>query len=384
VTRRDLRTLCPQVFLLMAAPSPFMTRALELARTAKGRTSPNPPVGAVVVRDGEIVGEGFTQPPGSWHAEVLALRQAGDLARGAKLYVTLEPCCHYGRTPPCTRSIIEAGVAEVHMAMLDPNPIVCGQGRAELEAAGIRTSVGDGEEIAAGIVEAFTKFITTGLPFVTAKFAMSLDGKIATRTGQSRWITGEGARLLVHRLRDAADAVMVGVGTVLADDPLLTVRLPLRERRDGRQPWRVVVDSRGRTPLTARVLGADAPTIVATTEASPPEWRRQLAHLGAIVLELPAKEGHVDLKQLLVALGKRGLIDILVEGGSGLLGSLFAQRLVDKVLAFVAPLVIGGTSTPGPIGGDGVQTLDEAPRLRTEQVERVGDDILIVARCLPE
>ena len=202
----------------------YMERAICLAKLALGQVSPNPAVGAIVVRDGVIVGQGYTQPPGSWHAEVMALNQAGEQARGAVMYVTLEPCCHYGRTPPCTQALIAAGISEVHLAMLDPNPLVCGRGKAELEKAGIRTYLGEHEAEAREINEAYTKYITTGLPFVTAKFAMSLDGKIATKTGDSRWISGREARRYVHYLRYTSDAIMAGVNTILADDPQLTSR----------------------------------------------------------------------------------------------------------------------------------------------------------------
>lgn len=334
-------------------------------------------VGAVLVRDGEVVGEGYHQRAGTPHAEVHALRAAGERARGATLYVNLEPCAHYGRTPPCVEALIAAGVAEVHIAMLDPNPLVNGKGRARLEAAGIRTVVGECAEEAAELNEAFVTWVTRGRPFVIAKYAASLDGKIATRTGDSRWITGEQARLRVHEWRDAVDAVAVGANTVLLDDPLLTTRLPDREVR---HPLRIVVDSRGRVPLSARCFDPALPgrTVVAATAAFPAEKRAALAERGIEVLILPADgEGLVDLGALLAELGRREVTSLLVEGGGTLLGAFFRARLVDRVLAFLAPIVIGGRDAPGPVEGEGVERLSEAPRLERVRVERLGEDILL-------
>ena len=241
----------------------FMGLALSLALKAVGSVSPNPPVGAVLVRDGEVVGEGYTQPPGQAHAEIVAIRQAGPRARGATLYTTLEPCNHQGRTGPCSEAIIEAGVVEVHSAVTDPNPRVKGGGLSRLSEAGIAVSTGEMAGEASRLIEAYAKHVTTGTPFVTAKFAMSLDGKIATRTGSSQWITGEEARAYAHRLRAASDAVMVGINTVLADDPRLTARDGSGAAL-GRQPLRVVVDSRGRIPREARMLGEPGSTLVVT------------------------------------------------------------------------------------------------------------------------
>jgi len=356
----------------------YMARALELAARARGRTSPNPMVGAVLVRHGQIVGEGFHPKAGEPHAEIFALCQAGDRARGATLYVNLEPCCHYGRTPPCTEALIRAGVAEVHMAMEDPNPLVRGKGRAALEAAGIRVVVGEHEAEARQLNEAFIKYITTGRPFVTAKFAMSLDGKIATSTGESRWITGRAARRRVHELRDTSDALCVGVNTVLADDPRLTTRL---DKAEVRHPLRVVLDSRGRAPLSARVFDPELPgrTVVATTQAMPQGHRSALEARGVEVWVLPSDgQGRVGLPALLDCLGEHEVTSLLVEGGGSVLASFFEGRLVDKVLAFVAPLIIGGRDAPTPVGGDGALHLADALRLERMSVERVGEDVLIV------
>ncbi|MFQ5879953.1 MAG: bifunctional diaminohydroxyphosphoribosylaminopyrimidine deaminase/5-amino-6-(5-phosphoribosylamino)uracil reductase RibD, partial [Dehalococcoidia bacterium] len=322
-----------------------MWRALELARRASGGVSPNPAVGAVVVRDGAVVGEGYTQPPGGPHAEVVALRQAGEAAGGAVMYVSLEPCCHYGRTPPCTRAIIDAGVAEVHVAMLDPDAHVDGKGEQELKAASIRVHVGEGEAEARRLNEAYIKHRTSGLPFVIARFAASLDGRIAAASGDSCWVSGPQAREWAHRLRTEVDAIAVGVNTVLVDDPLLTAR-PGGSEAGARQPRRVVVDSRGRTPATARVLTGPARTLIATTGRSDPAWRRRVTVAGAEVVVLPEKDGRVDLAALLRELGRRDVLSLLVEGGGVLLGSFFDGRLGDKVAAIIAPMVIGAANAP--------------------------------------
>lgn len=359
------------------ADEQFMDRALALAERGLGRTRPNPAVGAVVVRDGRVVGEGYHAAAGQPHAEVLALRQAGEAARGATLYVTLEPCCHFGRTPPCTREIIGAGIARVVAAMLDPNPRVAGRGAEELRRAGIDVQVGCREREARRLNEAFCKYITTGIPFVTYKAALSLDGKVATAGGDSRWISGEESRRLVHRLRDRYDAVMVGIGTVLADDPLLTCRLD-----GGRDPVRVVVDSRGRLPPGARLLhsGSPAPTLVATTAAVPREARAALEAIpGVEVVELSSRDGRVDPGALLRALGEREITSVLLEGGPTLAASLLEGGWVDKVMFFLAPLLVGGVQAPSALGGAGAARLGEARRLRDVVVERVAEDILVTA-----
>ena len=246
--------------------SDHMECALSLARLAAGYSSPNPAVGAVVVKDGQVVGMGYTQPVGGPHAEVVALQQAGDKARGASLYVTLEPCCHFGRTPPCSRTIIEAGLAEVHVAMMDPNPMVYGKGLSDLNNAGIRTYVGAHEAEARDINEAYIKYITTGLPFLTAKFAMSLDGKIATRSGHSQWISNEQARCYVHSVRHTVDAIMIGVNTLITDDPRLTARGCCgKSGCTTKQPLRVIVDGTGRAPVDAQAFDQPGQTVIATT-----------------------------------------------------------------------------------------------------------------------
>lgn len=358
-------------------------RALELADLALGRCSPNPAVGAVLVRDGVIVGEGYTQPPGGAHAEVMALRQAGEQARGAALYVSLEPCCHHGRTPPCTDALIAAGVREVHAAMLDPNPLVNGRGIEALRQAGIAVHLGERAEEAARLNEGFIKYVRTGLPFVTVKYAMTLDGKSATQGGDSRWISSEASRTRVHRLRERADAILTGIGTVLADDPQLTVRLPAEARRPGppHQPLRVVVDSRGRIPATARLLQDEyaARTIIATTEETATCLRQTLAGTPAEVLPLPAQGGRVDLAALMQELGRRGVLNVLVEAGGTLVAALLEHRLVDRLLVFVAPKISGGACAPSPVGGAGVARMADALAISIDRVERIGSDILIEA-----
>ncbi len=358
-------------------PMDYMDRALLLAKLALVHSSPNPAVGAVIVNDGVIVGEGYTQPPGSHHAEIVALQRAGDKARGARMYVTLEPCCHHGRTPPCTKAIIEAGIAEVHFAMIDPNLRVCGRGKAELEAAGIKTFVGDHEEEARDLNEAYIKYTHTGMPFVISKFAMSLDGKIATKTGESRWISGEQSRRYVHTLRSQIDAIMVGVDTVIRDDPQLTARAGLAGGRVEKQPLRVIVDSKGRTPPTARIFQVPGKTLLAVTSEVDPEKAKALAKVGAEVVELPAKGGMVDLEKLLKFLGKRQIVSIMVEGGAAVFGSLFEEYLVDKVLVFIAPIIIGGHEAKNPVEGKGVEKLSQATGFTRVKVEKIGSDVLI-------
>ncbi len=354
----------------------YIQQALQLAKRGVGTTSPNPSVGAVIVKDGVVVGEGYTQPPGQDHAEVMALKGAGERAKSATLYVSLEPCAHYGRTPPCTNSLIDAGIAEVHMAMLDPNPRVNGRGRAALEGAGMRTYVGEGEAEAREVIEAYLKYIADGLPFVTIKIAMSLDGKIATTTGDSRWITGPQARSYVHELRRTSDAVMVGIGTVLKDDPQLTARDDAGSPFE-KQPVRVVVDSRGRLPLKAQLLASPGRTVLATVRLVTPRKARQLQQLRAEVASFSSQDGLVDLRWLMNWLGEREITSVLVEGGGRLWTSLLQMGLVDKVLVFVAPIIIGGRRSPTPVSGKGVALMGDALRLSRVKIAQLGEDVLI-------
>ncbi len=359
--------------------STYMLRALELARASVGETSPNPPVGAVVVRDGQIVGEGRTQPAGQAHAEVVALRQAGERARGATLYVTLEPCWHYGRTPPCTNAIIAAGVTEVHAAIVDPNPRVEGRGITALRAAGIEVVLGEGREEAEELVAPHAVYSTTGMPLVTLKFAMSLDGKIATRTGDSKWITCEESRRYVHDLRARSDAIMAGIGTVLADDPQLTAR-DSNDAPLSRQPLRVVVDSAGNMPPDAAMLSQPGKTLVAVSEVGE-DVREALESAGAEVFFAPTGNGRVDLRALLAGLGRREVTSVFVEGGGTLAGSLLDARMVHRVVAFVAPVLIGGDRAPSPVGGQGATLMSDAIRLSGVRIERFGADVAVIGRC---
>lgn len=357
-----------------------MRRAVTLARQALGSTSPNPAVGAVIVKDGEVVGEGFTQPPGGDHAEIVAIKQAGPLANGATLYVTLEPCNHSGRTAPCTDTIVGAGISTVHVAIRDPNADVVGCGIERLESAGIRTHLGSESAAVQRQLEAWLKYVTSGRPFITAKFAMSLDGKIATRSGDSKWITGDKARWHVHKMRARSDAVMVGIGTALADDPRLTAR-DERGSPLARQPLRVIADSRGRLLEAARLLSEPGQTLVAVgpdVDSSKASNRRD----GVDIRNFALRDGHIDLQVLTNFLAQeRGITSIMVEGGGTLLGALFDLDLVDKVVAFVAPTIIGGASAPSPVGGAGVQMMADALELERVRWKRLGRDMLITGYC---
>lgn len=355
-----------------------MSRAFELARGVLGTTSPNPAVGAVVVRDGRIVGEGATRPPGGPHAEAVALEAASSRARGASLYVTLEPCAHHGRTPPCTGAILAAGVSEVIVAFEDPDAKVDGRGMEQLREAGVSVSAGDGTAEAAELYEAYVHHRRTGLPFVTAKFAASLDGRIAATSGDSRWVSGPEALAWVHRQRPALDAILVGVGTILADDPQLTAR-PNDWQGPIPQPLRVVLDSRGRTPPEARVLADQerAQTLICTTEAAPRSWRAVINALGAEVAVLPARDGQVAVEPLLELLGcERGVVSLLVEGGGETHGAFFDLGLIDKVHAVIAPILIGGDAQTA-VRGRGALRMADAVRLERISVERLGRDMLV-------
>jgi diaminohydroxyphosphoribosylaminopyrimidine deaminase/5-amino-6-(5-phosphoribosylamino)uracil reductase len=355
----------------------YMDLALALAQLAQGQVSPNPAVGAVIVKGGNILGQGYTQPPGSDHAEIVALKQAGIDARDAALYVTLEPCCHFGRTPPCTRAIIAAGISEVHFPMIDPNPLVSGKGLKELQEANIKTYIGEHATDATSINEAYLKYISSRMPFVTAKFASSLDGKIATRSGDSKWVTGEAARRQVQRIRYISDAVMTGANTVILDDPHLTIRLFDKGGTTRRQPLRIVIDSRGRTPPGAQIFREQGSTMLVIDEDLPADIKRPLVNAGAELLELPSRDGMLDLKVLLQALAEKEITSVLVEGGGILLGSLFDAGLVDKVVAFLAPIIIGGEEAKPSVAGQGVDRLTDALKLDRVKIERVGEDIMV-------
>jgi diaminohydroxyphosphoribosylaminopyrimidine deaminase/5-amino-6-(5-phosphoribosylamino)uracil reductase len=331
-------------------------------------------VGAVVVQDGQAVGEGFHPRSGEPHAEVFALRAAGEAAAGATLYVTLEPCCHHGRTPPCTDAILAAGVVRVVAAMQDPFPKVAGGGFRVLREVGVNVEVGLLEAEAADLNRAYLKAQRTGLPWVTLKMAMTLDGKIATRTGDSRWVTGAAARRYVHRLRDWNDAVLVGSGTVLRDDPELTARIP-----GARNPVRVIADRRARLPVTSRIVAAaqEIPTVLLTGQVSLTET---VEARGVQVERIPSGEGRLDLRAGLAQLAGRGIHSILCEGGAELAAALLEGGLVDEIAWFIAPKLVGGREAPGPIGGFGVESMADALHLEDLRLRRLGDDLLLTAR----
>ncbi|UFS71205.1 bifunctional diaminohydroxyphosphoribosylaminopyrimidine deaminase/5-amino-6-(5-phosphoribosylamino)uracil reductase RibD [Geomonas sp. RF6] len=350
----------------------MMRRALALARRGLGRTSPNPAVGCVIVKDGEIVGRGYHKKAGTPHAEVHALADAGALAEGADVYVTLEPCAHYGKTPPCAKALVEARVARVFVAVVDPNPLVGGKGIAILREAGIEVETGILEEECREINEPFFKWIATGLPFVILKSALTLDGKSATASGDSKWVTSAAARQRVHRLRGQVDGIMVGVGTALKDDPLLTCRAP-----GGKDPIRIVVDSSLRLPLHAAVFNphSKAPTVVATCCGDPVRVEALLAH-GAEVICCSERDGRVDLLDLWAHLGKRGIQSILLEGGASLAAEALRLGLIDKFQIYLAPKLVGGEGL-GLFSGAGVPLMADAYPLERVTVERVGVDLLV-------
>lgn len=350
----------------------FMREALRIALNAEGRTSPNPLVGAVVVRDGKIVAEGWHRQAGTPHAEIHALNMAGELSRGATLYVTLEPCSHFGRTPPCANAIVDAGIKKVVAAMSDPNPKVAGRGFEILRAAGIEVEVGILEEEARRLNEIFLKWVTKKLPFVTLKFACSLDGKIATSTGESQWISGIESRKFSHHLRDINDAILVGVGTVLDDNPTLTTRLV-----EGKNPVRIIVDSTARTPLNSNVVtDKSARTIIATTANASDEKISALKSLGVEIIT--AGEGErVDLKILMQKLAAQEITSVLVEGGGQIHFSMLKENLVDKIFAFVAPKIIGGENSLTAVEGAGFEKLSDAVTLKNFTSSKLGEDILV-------
>lgn len=355
----------------------YMWMAIDLARKGMGLTIPNPMVGAVVVKDGEVVGTGYHHRAGEPHAEIIALKEAGEKARGATIYTNLEPCSHFGRTPPCTEAIIEAGIRRVVMANRDPNPRVTGNGAARLQEAGVKVKDGVLEEKARRLNEVFFKYITTGNPFIVLKTAMTMDGKIATHTGKSRWITGKKSRQFVHRLRSMCAGIMVGSNTVLQDDPRLDVRL---EGEEEKSPVRIIVDSQGRLPLDAAVVKT-APrlkTILAATEQAPEEKLAALRSRGVEVLVLPEKNGQVDLHALMRTLGQYEISIVLVEGGGTLNYSLLEENLVDKLYCFIAPLLFGGRDAPTPLEGAGVVEPDQAWLVDNMEIKQLENDLLII------
>ena len=360
----------------------WMRRALELAERGRGHVEPNPLVGAVVVRDGRLVGEGWHRRYGEAHAEVNALAEAGESARGATLYVTLEPCCHHGKTPPCTDAVLRAGVRRVVAATLDPFPQVSGQGAALLRAAGVEVEVGVCEGEARRLNAPYLKLLRTGRPYVHAKWAMTLDGKIATFAGNSKWITGEAARHRVHELRGRMDAILVGRGTLLADDPLLTARPP-----GPRIPARVVLTSGwSELPPSLQLFetAREAPVIFLTSEAGA-ERLAGLRDRGCEVVGLPGAEGGtVSVDAALAELGRRRMTNVFVEGGSGVLGNFLDARAIDEVHAFIASKLVGGAGALSPFGGRGAATIAEGLTLAEWEVERIGEDLYVHGRVSAE
>jgi diaminohydroxyphosphoribosylaminopyrimidine deaminase/5-amino-6-(5-phosphoribosylamino)uracil reductase len=360
----------------------FMKKALQLAARGKGLTSPNPMVGAVIVKGEKIIATDYHKKAGTPHAEVLALKKAGKRAKGATLYVNLEPCCHTDKkTPPCTKAIIRSGIKKVVTAMIDPNPKVSGMGLKELRKAGIETVSGVMEAEAKHLNEAFIKYITKEEPFIILKIAQSLDGKIATAQGESKWITGEKARAYVHKLRDEVDAILVGIGTVKKDNPSLDCRI-----KGGRNPYRIIVDSNLQIPLYAKVLKHDdGKTIVVGIRRAVPQRERstyqkkieRLQDIGTRVLTVKNKNGKVDLKSLMKELGKLEITSVMIEGGSTVNASVLANGIADKVMIFVAPKIIGGVDSISSIGGKSPALLRNAFNLKNLQVKKIGEDILL-------
>ena len=354
----------------------YMRRAMELAERGVGFTNPNPMVGAVIVKGGKVIGEGWHERCGEWHAERNAFKNCTVPAQGSTMYVTLEPCCHYGKTPPCTEAIIEHGIARVVVGMEDPNPLVAGKGIALLREAGIEVVCGVEEEALREQNRVFLKYISTKLPWVAMKTAMTLDGKIATRTGDSKWITGAEARAYVHELRHRFMAIVVGIGTAVADDPLLNCRI---EGRGVRQPIRVVVDSNARLSLDSQLVktAGEYRTIVAHTRFAPEESVKALREAGVEMLLCKEKEGLVDVRNLLELLGQSGIDSILLEGGGSLNYTFLAEGLADELYAFIAPKIVGGMNAKTPVEGAGMEKMADAINLELENVLNVGHDVLL-------
>ncbi len=344
-------------------------RAIMLAGKGYGKTSPNPMVGAVIVRKNKIVGEGYHMLAGGKHAERIALERAGTKAAGATMYLNLEPCVHYGRTPPCADLIIESGISRVVACMKDPNPLVSGRGFKKLSGAGVAVEHGLLETEAGKLNESYIKYITTGRPFVTVKAGMTLDGKIATRTGQSRWITSEKSRKVVHKLRSGVDAILVGVETIIKDNPELTVR----GIKHARQPYKIIVDSKGRTPPGAKALGTNPQKVIIAAGKELEGFRKK----GINVIAAGGKNGKVNLGSLMDELAKREISTVLIEGGGKIIWSAFTEKIADKIFFFYAPKIFGGDSAPTAVEGEGFGAPDEAIRITGLKIKRVDEDILV-------
>jgi diaminohydroxyphosphoribosylaminopyrimidine deaminase / 5-amino-6-(5-phosphoribosylamino)uracil reductase len=361
-----------------------MHLAITCARSVEGRTAPRPAVGAVVVQDGIVVGQGATAPPFGPHAEIHALNQAGERARGADLYVTLEPCCITVHTPPCTRAIIEAGIQRVFIGSRDPNPRIDGQGMSLLRNAGIEVISGIERVETDEIVRPFATFITKGRPYITAKWAMTLDGKLASRSGDAYWISGPEARVWVHNLRDRCDAILIGAGTLRSDDPLLTVRLApeqrIYERTPRPDPLRIVLSTHGDLPVQSKLLQPDlaAGTCIVVGEDCSVQQQRRLQERGVEVVLVGVDEhGRPDLLAVLQMLAHKGLMHVLIEGGSNIFGNAFDRQFIDHVAAFIAPKIVGGKEAISAIGGQGQETMQDALQLQNVKKQMLGEDVLI-------
>ncbi|MFD3155471.1 bifunctional diaminohydroxyphosphoribosylaminopyrimidine deaminase/5-amino-6-(5-phosphoribosylamino)uracil reductase RibD [Haloimpatiens sp. FM7330] len=353
-----------------------MKRAIQLSKEGIGYTSPNPLVGAVIVKNQKIIGEGYHEFYGGAHAEVNAFNNASTDVKGATMYVTLEPCSHYGKTPPCAKSIVEKGISKVVIGMKDPNPLVSGKGIEILKSNGIEVVTGVLEEEIKKLNEIFIKYIMTNIPFCILKTAMTLDGKICTKTGDSKWISNEKSREYVHKLRHRVSGIMVGIGTVLEDNPSLTTRLQGVKVSD---PTRIIVDTSARIPLESKVLNLESKskTIIATTEMAYKDKLDAIKQKGAEIIITPLKNGKVDLQYLIKELGKRNVDSILLEGGGQLNYSALNEEVVDKVISFISPKIIGGTGSKTPVGGDGKEKIKDAFMLKDIKLIKFNEDIMI-------
>jgi diaminohydroxyphosphoribosylaminopyrimidine deaminase/5-amino-6-(5-phosphoribosylamino)uracil reductase len=369
------------VFMQMSKEYQYMQRAFELAKKGIGRVNPNPLVGAVIVRGDKIIGEGYHEFFGGPHAEVNAFRSATESAEGATMYVTLEPCSHYGKTPPCAEAIVKNKIAKVVIGMLDPNALVAGKGVKLLEDNGIEVEYGYLCEELSQMNRVFLKFIQSKLPYVVMKTAMTLDGKIASKTGDSRWVSNEKSRAYVHQLRNELAGIMVGVDTVIADDPILTTRL---ENEEGRNPVRIVVDSSARIPLESKILNTadQAKTIVAVTEKADSIKIAEIQELGNAVLIVKSSNGKVDLTDLMVRLGENGIDGILLEGGATLNFSALEAGIVDEVMSFIAPKIIGGVNSKSPVGGEGIEFMKNAIELENIKIDQLGNDLMLTGKII--
>lgn len=356
----------------------YMKRAIELSRMGAGYVYPNPLVGAVIVKDNRIIGEGYHGYYGGPHAEINALKNAVEDVRGSTMYVTLEPCSHYGKTPPCAKDIVESGIDKVIIGIKDPNELVSGRGIRILRRNGIEVEVGILEEEIKKLNEIFIKYITTGLPFCIMKTAMTLDGKIATVTGDSKWISNELSREYVHEIRHKVAGIMVGIGTVLKDDPSLTTRL---KDKKGRDSARIIVDTRARIPLKAKVLElndySSSKAIIAATELAEKEKLKTLRDMGAEVIITPIKDNKVDLTYLMRRLGSMGIDSVLLEGGADLNYSALNEGIVDKVISFISPKIVGGDGAKSPVGGIGKRYIGEAIKLQDLKLFQLREDIVL-------